>query len=66
MCEGVGFNPAASAAGSVNLPVNVNSTRITGDTVLDAIGRAGNVPLNGGTQKLLYIGQAMKDLGITS
>jgi len=62
---GGGFDPSIGGAGGIN-PSNVNSVRVTGDAALDAIRNAGNVSLNGDTQKLLNIGQAMKDLGIIS
>ncbi|MBU6197882.1 MAG: hypothetical protein KGO93_09995 [Cyanobacteria bacterium REEB446] len=65
LCDGIGgFNPVGGAGG-IN-PSNVNSVRVPGDAALDAIRNAGNVSLNGDTQKLLNIGQAMKDLGIIS
>jgi len=68
LCDGVGFNPSAGVGGTggVNQSTNVNPARVSGDAALDAIKNAGNVSLNGDTQKLLNIGQAMKDLGIIS
>ena len=67
LCVGMdGLTPNVGGTGGINPSNNVNSARVTGDAALDAIRNAGNVSLNGDTQKLLNIGQAMKDLGIIS
>jgi hypothetical protein len=56
--------PNIVATSNMAKPATYNLLRAPSDIALEELGKAGNVSLSDGTQRLLYIGQAAKDLGV--